>query len=167
MEGGYPKLVRYRQVTLIWNGYENGPVQGHSQSNPLVAVAHRNAAMVTPESVAITMMATLAPLIPIPITDMVPVPLPILVAVAADAHANTLRPRARQFARPPARPWPELPHLPTQKPAFSFHSPVNAAAENGQNCIRFHKMSAGLWRIPIRSATKLCCHSVPINAALQ
>jgi hypothetical protein len=46
--------------------------------------------MVTPESVAITMMATLAPLIPIPVTDMVPVAIAILGAVAADAHANTI-----------------------------------------------------------------------------
>jgi predicted anti-sigma-YlaC factor YlaD len=47
--------------------------------------------MITPESVAITMMATLAPLIPIAVADMVPVVVTILAAVAVTyAHADTI-----------------------------------------------------------------------------
>ena len=69
---------------------ENGHVEWPFSKKPLVATADGNAAMVTPESVAITMMATLAPLIPIPVTDMVPVAITILAAVATDANANTI-----------------------------------------------------------------------------
>ena len=47
--------------------------------------------MVTPESIAIAMMATLAPLIPIPVTNMVPVAVAIPGAITVpDAHADTI-----------------------------------------------------------------------------
>jgi hypothetical protein len=49
--------------------------------------------MITPERVAITIMATLAPLIPIAVTDTVPVPVPIAIlraVMATEAQADTV-----------------------------------------------------------------------------
>jgi hypothetical protein len=49
--------------------------------------------MITPERVAITIMATLAPLIPIAVTDTVPVPVPVPIlgaVMATEAQADTV-----------------------------------------------------------------------------
>jgi sulfur carrier protein ThiS len=47
--------------------------------------------MITPESIAIAMTATLAPLIPILVTNMVPVAVAIPGAITIpDAHADTI-----------------------------------------------------------------------------
>jgi hypothetical protein len=64
--------------------------QGVILRQPSIAATNGNAAMVTPGRVAITMMATLTPLIPISVTNTVPIAVTILGVIALPkAHANS------------------------------------------------------------------------------
>jgi hypothetical protein len=64
--------------------------QGVILRTPSIAATDSNATMVTPGRVAIAMMATLTPLIPISVTNTVPIAVTILSAIAApELHADS------------------------------------------------------------------------------
>jgi hypothetical protein len=64
--------------------------QGVILRKPSVAATNGNAAIVTPGRVAITMMATLTPLIPISVTNTVPIAVTILSVIAVpEVYANS------------------------------------------------------------------------------